>query len=245
MLPEVEKLLVVQDRDRKILHIDREIANMPLEKEELLEKLHDDEAVVDRLKAENQENEIAMKNIELDVQTRRDSIVKLKTQQYETKKNEEFQAMGLEIQRYEGEISRLEDRELEFMEKGENIASRLEKAEAERDESKRDADEDIKNLEISAENLKKERAELEVNRKDYAAKVDADLLETYERLFKGKNGVAVVGLVNEVCQGCHVRVVKSTVVAVKAENEIAHCENCGRILYWWTDETDRVVDRYE
>ena len=49
--------------------------------------------------------------------------------------------------------------------------------------------------------------------------------------------MAVVGLVDEVCQGCHMKVTKSTIVAVKAEKQIAHCENCGRILYWWTDDS--------
>ena len=33
------------------------------------------------------------------------------------------------------------------------------------------------------------------------------------------------------------KVVKSTVIDVKAENHLAHCENCGRILYWWTDDS--------
>jgi predicted nucleic acid-binding Zn-ribbon protein len=62
------------------------------------------------------------------------------------------------------------------------------------------------------------------------------LLDLYERLFKSKAGVAVVGLVDEVCQGCHMKVVKSTVVAVKRESSVANCENCGRLLYWWTDD---------
>ena len=63
-----------------------------------------------------------------------------------------------------------------------------------------------------------------------------EIIDSYHRLFKSKNGMAVVGLVDEVCQGCHMKVVKSTMIEVKAENHLAHCENCGRILYWWTDE---------
>jgi predicted nucleic acid-binding Zn-ribbon protein len=70
-----------------------------------------------------------------------------------------------------------------------------------------------------------------------AAEVDEDLLDIYDRLFKAKAGVAVVGLVDEVCQGCHMKVTKSTVVDTKAEKQVAHCENCGRILYWWTDDS--------
>ena len=69
-----------------------------------------------------------------------------------------------------------------------------------------------------------------------ASAVPEEIIDSYHRLFKSKNGMAVVGLVDEVCQGCHMKVVKSTMIEVKAENHLAHCENCGRILYWWTDE---------
>ena len=60
--------------------------------------------------------EVDRKRLELDVGTRNESIARLKTQQYQTRKNDEFQAMGNEIQRYEDEIRKLEDQELELME---------------------------------------------------------------------------------------------------------------------------------
>ena len=56
------------------------------------------------------------KRLELDVGTRNESIARLKTQRYETRKNDEFSAMGREIERYQNEISALEDQELELME---------------------------------------------------------------------------------------------------------------------------------
>ena len=43
------------------------------------------------------------------------SWARLKTQQYQTRKNDEFQAIGHEIERYENEIRKIEDEELELM----------------------------------------------------------------------------------------------------------------------------------
>ena len=63
------------------------------------------------------------KSLELDVGTRSESIARLKTQQYETRKNDEFSAMGREIERYQNEISALEDQELELMEQA-DVSSR-------------------------------------------------------------------------------------------------------------------------
>ncbi|MGY8644194.1 MAG: zinc ribbon domain-containing protein [Verrucomicrobiales bacterium] len=245
MLPEIEHLLVIQDRDRKIREIDQELVNIPKKEEEIRNRLEDDQATLDGIKVELTQNEIAMKNLELDIQTRRDSIGKLKVQQYETKKNEEFRKMGGEIERYEAEIIATEDRELELMELAEEIKVRMKSAAEDRDDSQTMVDEDIANLKIAMENMKKERVEFVTNRSGYLEKVDEDLLDTYGRLFKAKDGWAVVGLIDGACQGCHMRVTKSTELDVRNENVVTHCQNCGRILYWWTDEADKVVDRYK
>lgn len=245
MLPEIEHLLVIQDRDRKIREIDQELVNIPKKEEEIRNRLEDDQATLDGIKGELTQNEIAMKNLELDIETRRDSIGKLKVQQYETKKNEEFRKMGGEIERYEAEIIATEDRELELMELAEEIKVRMKSAAEDRDDSQTMVDEDIANLKIAMENMKKERVEFVTNRSGYVEKVDEDLLDTYGRLFKAKDGWAVVGLIDGACQGCHMRVTKSTELDVRNENVVTHCQNCGRILYWWTDEADKVVDRYK
>ena len=245
MLPEIEHLLVIQDRDRKIREIDQELVNIPKKEEEIRNRLEDDQATLDGIKVELTQNEIAMKNLELDIQTRRDSIGKLKVQQYETKKNEEFRKMGGEIERYEAEIIATEDRELELMELAEEIKVRMKSAAEDRDDSQTMVDEDIANLKIAMDNMKKERVEFVTNRSGYLEKVDEDLLDTYGRLFKAKDGWAVVGLIDGACQGCHMRVTKSTELDVRNENVVTHCQNCGRILYWWTDEADKVVDRYK
>lgn len=237
MLPEVEKLLRVQHHDQKIKSIEKELAGIPLEEEDIRDKLEEDEKALAEAKAKLQEAEIAIKNLELDVETRRDSIVKLKTQQFETKKNEEFRKMGKEIERYEAEISDLEDRELELMEQVDGEKKALVEARARYEENEKSVADEIEDLEALKKNLESDAEEEKEKRKELAAEVDEDLLYGYDRLFKAKNGVAVVGLIDEVCHGCHMRVVKSTIVDVKSEKSVAHCENCGRILYWWTDDS--------
>ena len=73
-------------------------------------------------------------------------------------------------------------------------------------------------------------AELETERASLAVGLDEDLLDTFDRLFAGK-GEAVVPLEHEICMGCHMKVTTQTVVKVKGQREIVHCEQCGRILY--------------
>lgn len=237
MLPEVEQILRVQHHDQKIKAIDKELAGIPVEAEDIRDRLTADQRSVEAAKAELQHTEVAIKNLELDVATRRTTIGKLKVQQFETRKNEEYQRMGLEIERYTAEIGGLEDKEMELMEKSDAQKKSLEAARAKLAENETSVKEELEDLASLEEKLKADRAAEVVARDKLASGVDSYVLDNYQRLFKSKNGMAVVGLVDEVCQGCHMKVVKSTVIDVKAEKALAHCENCGRILYWWTDDS--------
>ena len=110
----VEKLLIIQERDQKIRELNKELERLPAEEEQARARLAGDTAAVEAARKAIQENEIAMKNFELDIDTRKDTIAKLKTQQFETRKNEEFTALGDEITRYGDEVTALEDSELEL-----------------------------------------------------------------------------------------------------------------------------------
>lgn len=236
MLPEVEKLLRVQHHDQKIKAIDKELAGIPVEAEDVKARLDADRRTVDAAKAALQQTEVAIKNLELDVATRRTTIGKLKVQQFETRKNEEYQRMGTEIERYTAEITGLEDREMELMEQADAQKKVLDEARAGLTENEASVKDELEDLDALAAKLGQDRLAELAERDRLASDVDSAVLDNYQRLFKSKNGMAIVGLVDEICQGCHMKVVKSTVVEVKAENHLAHCENCGRILYWWTDE---------
>lgn len=236
MLPEVEKLLRVQHHDQRIKAIDKELAGLPVEAEDIRDRLLAEQRAVDSAKAEMQQSEIAIKSLELDVATRRNTIGKLKVQQFETRKNEEYQRMGLEIERYTAEITGLEDREIELMEAVDAQKKAFDAARAKLGESEKDVKDELDDLDALAEKLKSEREAERAERNRLAGALESEVIDNYERLFKSKAGLAVAGLVDEVCQGCHMKVVKSTMIEVKAEQHLAHCENCGRILYWWTDE---------
>ncbi|MFK5922518.1 MAG: C4-type zinc ribbon domain-containing protein [Verrucomicrobiota bacterium] len=232
MQAEIETLLIVQDRDQKISGCSKQLAHIPDDEADAKRRLQGDEKALVECKAEIQANEIEMKNLELDIDTRKESVARLKVQQFETKKNEEFRAMGVEIERYGDEVAALEDRELEFMEIGEQLKKKLAGATAALAATQVLVDEELADLESRTENLNKELADLEKERSEIATGLDEDIVEVFDRLMKNKNGVAVVALKEGQCSGCHVRVISATVVEAKAEKGLTHCENCGRIVYF-------------
>jgi predicted nucleic acid-binding Zn-ribbon protein len=228
---ELEQLLVLQDRQQKIKQIQTEIKTMPQQRQNLEAQLAASAAALGALKSKAQHLEMDRKTLELDAGTRRESINRLKTQQYETRKNDEFRAMGNEIERYEKEIQRIEDQELELMDQAEKVkvevAAEEKKASGARESIARqmaDLDEKAKTLEGRLSQLTAERTEL-------SGKVEEDLLSRFERLFASKGDAAVVALEHEVCTGCHMKVTTQTAHRVKNGKEIVSCEQCGRILY--------------
>jgi len=237
MLPQIEKLIVIQHRDKNIAVLEKKIANVPLAEADLRDRVSKQKAAVSTALSAVQEVEKAIKKLELDVQTRRATIEKLKVQQFQTKKNEEFQTMGAEIKRYEADVTTLEDQEIELMEKSEGLREVLLQAREELSDSEAFVDSDIAALHQSLANWQKEMAEEIKARGKVEALLDDDLLSDYRRIFKSKHGNAVVGLVDSQCSGCHMKVTKSTQMKVKAEQELTYCENCGRMLYWWTDSS--------
>ncbi|MEY2481414.1 MAG: uncharacterized protein QOI04_2341 [Verrucomicrobiota bacterium] len=231
MQSQLEQLLVLQDRQQKIEQVETEIKSLPLQRKNLEAQLAASAAGVDALKQKAKQTEVERKKLELDVGTRNDSISRLKTQQYETRKNDEFQAMGHEIERYEKEIQKIEDAELELMDQTDKLKTALsieeKKAATVKDSISRqtvDLEEKSKALEARLQELTKEREEV-------ATKIDEDLLGRFERLFASKGDAAIVAVEHGVCTGCHMKVTTQTAMRAKGGQEIISCEQCGRILY--------------
>jgi uncharacterized protein len=229
--PELEQLLILQDRQQKIRQIQAEIETVPLRRKSLEAQLAASASAVDTLKQKARQVEMDRKKLELDVGTRTETISRLKTQQYQTRKNDEFQALGHEIDRYENEIRKIEDEELELMVQGDKVRADLaeeeKKAAGVRESIGRqtaDLDEKSEALQSRLEDLTRERAEL-------AGKIDEDLIGLFERLFKSKGDAAIVAIEHGVCTGCHMKVTSATAAQARAGKEIVSCENCGRILY--------------
>jgi len=228
---ELEQLLILQDRQQKIRHIQAEIKTVPLERAHLESQLAATEAGVESLKQKGRQVEVERKSLELDVGTRTESILRLKTQQYQTRKNDEFQAIGHEIARYENEIRKLEDQELELMIEADKLKGEIEAADKSARATKESISRQLTDLETKSKALGSQQQELETERAALAAQIDDDLLDQFERLFNSKGDAAVVAVEHGVCTGCHMKVTTATAARVKAGKEIVSCENCARILY--------------
>lgn len=231
MLPSIQALLVLQDRDRRLRALTEDLEKLPKEEARAKDRLSGDETAVRKAKDDLMANEVDIKKVELDVGTRKNTILRLKTQQFETRKNDEFQALGNEIVRYEKDVDGLETKELELMERADGLRGILSQAEQSLAKTKKLVDEDLANFAERRKRIGAEMAEVKVERERLAKDAPEALLPLYERLLKTKNGLAVVPTSGGKCTGCHIKLVSSTLVKVNSGTEGVQCESCGRLLY--------------
>ncbi len=232
MQPELEQLLILQDRDQKIKKIRTEVKSLPSQKAELERQLATSAAGLEAAKMRAREVEVHRKKLELDAGTRTESINRLKTQQYETRKNDEFRAMGNEIARYEKEIREIEDQELELMDQVDKLKAEISVQETKASAAREMVARQVADLAVKEKALQARLEELTQDRAEIAGRMDEDIIDRFERLFASKGDAAVVALDHEVCTGCHMKITAQTAHRVKSGREIASCEQCGRILYY-------------
>src|SRR5207302_4356256 len=126
-------------------------------------------------------------------------------------------------------IFKIEDQEISLMEQGEAAQKEVARATQAASEARKMADDQITQLGVREENLKKELAELEANREELAGAVDGSARGRYERLVKNKGENVVVGVQHGVCGGCHMKLQSQLLVSCQAQQELVTCRNCGRL----------------
>jgi predicted nucleic acid-binding Zn-ribbon protein len=231
MQDEVRALLILQDRDRRLLALAKDLAKLPQDEARAKAKLAGDETAVVKAHQTLLDCELRVKKIELDAETRRTTIKRLKLQQFETRKNEEFVALGHEIVRYEKDLDDFETKELEAMEEVDGFRKAHKAAEAARAVTRKLVEEDLATVAQRHERMQADQVEVTAERAKLLANVPESVIPLYNRLMKTKDGLAVAPMRDGKCEGCHMKLIASTVMKVQSGREIAQCEDCGRILY--------------
>ena len=235
MLPVIEKLLILQDRDRQLLKVQDELSRIDPERRELQSKVAGNQAALEAAKHQVKHLESERKKLELDVEAKKQLIDKYSLQQFQTKKNEEYRALAHEIEMCKEAIVKLDDQQIELMEQIEAAQSQVATASKAAAEAKKTIDSRIADIGAREANLQKELAELQSNRSELAQAVDEITRSRYERLLKQKGENVIVGIQHGVCGGCHMQLSRSIIVTCQADQEIITCPNCARILFYTRD----------
>ncbi len=231
----IEKLLILQDCDRRILRTQAELAEIAPQRAATQSKLVTSQAALEEIKLRGKKVETERKKLELEVEAKKTLIEKYSSQQLLTRKNEEYRALTHEIDGCKEVITKLEDAQLEFMEQAEAVAREVAQASRIAAEVKKEADAAVAALGEREANLRKQLDEVQSRRGDLAVAVEEGALRRYERLLKQRGGNVLVGIDHAVCGGCHMKLPAQVLIACQTADELNTCPHCGRILYYTRD----------
>ena len=233
MHPEVEKLIVLQKHDVEAKRLRDEVAALPkmvAGLEAKLKAVEGQRAVVVELIAKE---DALRRRQESDTRDLRAKIEKVRKQMDMATTTVQVAAFEHEIGFAQGEISKIEDAELESMERSEGLEAQRGLADGAVEEAKETlARERVRAAELMAAD-KVALAEVDARRVAERTEIDEAALSVYDRIAKGK-GTAVSEALNQKCSACQmmVRPQKWNDLRDRDNNEMMTCESCGRLLYY-------------
>lgn len=227
------QLLVVQDRDARRRQLEQQLAAVPGDRVRVEKEIAAEKAAIEAAKNELRELESKKKLLETEIGSAETRLAKYRTQQLSVKKNDEYQALGKEIETTSAAIDALEEQELGVMFQIDEAKARFAKAEAALKEniSRHEA-----RLAILAEREKNLSAELAEAKTAAAASRDGVpelAMRVYERV-AARQWPVVVPLRGGKCGGCHLKVSSEAESGARSTDplKLGTCDQCGRVLYW-------------
>ncbi|MGH2661868.1 MAG: zinc ribbon domain-containing protein [Actinomycetota bacterium] len=142
----------------------------------------------------------------------------------------ELSSIQAEIESIRRRKSRLEDEELDQMERRENLEGQIPALEAQMAEARREAEEAETSSGRELEEIERTVARHREQRTRLASELDEEVLELYEDLRAGKRGIGAAALRDGVCQGCHEKLSALELDRLKREQGLRRCPHCRRIL---------------
>src|SRR5512140_1978805 len=119
MLQVIERLLILQDRDRKLRRVEGELAHIEPERQMLSGKAAAAQTALKSAKLRVKQIESDRKALELEVEAKKEQIIRYANQQFQTRKNDEYRALAHEIETCKADIFQIEDKEISLMEQAE------------------------------------------------------------------------------------------------------------------------------
>jgi predicted nucleic acid-binding Zn-ribbon protein len=168
-----------------------------------------------------------------------EKIKRVEGKMFEVKTNKEYQALLSEIDSIKEANSRMEEEILQVMDEIDELKKDLSKRE-------KDAGVTLEKIETERKKLGEKMARDEKiwdgqveRRKVLSKQIESKLVKLYNTLKEKRQGVGVVGVKHETCQGCFVNVPPQMFIEVQKNNALVRCPHCNRILYWEGDQNTK------
>jgi len=233
----LRKLIRLQELMAAIAATQETIAAMPAQAARLDDEVRAAETQLAAERARLDELQKDRRRLENDLMGVEQKIQKFQGQLHEVKTNKEYQAVLHEIEAARAGRSSLDEKILMEMEEGDRRSAMFRQQEARLKEHRRAAEEGKKRLEEQRQALERNMAVEEAERDRLSAEIPENYLDPFTRVARQRGGRALVAVREELCDGCHVRVMPKLIQQVRRAEGLIACDSCKRFLYVPDDPT--------
>lgn len=243
MHPDLEQLIPLQEMDTTAQRLREAIAAAPRRVAEASARVSEAQAGLSRLRDEITKEETLRRRLESDIGDTRVKLDRARKKLDSATTTAQVTALEHEISFDSKEISRLEDTELESMERSETVEAKLPAAQAALGESEAASERTRKQAEELSAHSKAELIEVDRRR----AELRAELLKSdtgeaslsrYDRIAKARGTALSQALLGK-CTACGMMLrpqlwqdLRDNSADSPSRTELTSCENCGRLLYY-------------
>jgi uncharacterized protein len=232
MHADLQRLIALQRLDSAVQDASRRLAEEPSRQQALDARVEDAQRLLAQAKERLADNQNTRRTIEKDVAVHQGRLSKFRDQLMSVKTNVEYQAMQKEIGFAQSEVKHLEDKILEGMLDGDDLAAGVKRAEAALAAEQKAVDAERKSISSELAELKSSLARMTAERADLIAGISPQVLSVFETVARRRNGIAVAEARDGICTICHVRLRPQVFNNVRRNQEIIQCDSCQRILYF-------------
>jgi len=228
---EIKQLTELQVIDLQIAKLDAEI-NAEQSALSKMEKAYNERlATIEELKERIEAAETQRRELEAELADELGRIKERQSKMMQVQTNREYQSLLKEIEDGKKSIKEKEEEIVRIMESSEANAKIMAEQESLIEEEKKTLSQENTKVKKHAGEIEGKKAKIVVKREAMAKDIKTQALRKYDMLRTRRNGKAVVGVVNGICQGCFMSIPPQHFNDILKGDRILNCPTCQRILF--------------
>ena len=235
----LSQLIELQAIDMEIDRIDQAIKAEQNGLDERITALAKREALINELQEKIVAQQKETRNLEGDMADRMDHVRERQSKMMQVQTGREQTALLKEIEDAKKSAKENEEKVVALMESIEQLTARITEEKNLLKGEKELVAEETEKVRVSIEEINKGKRDKDLRRGEQAARIKSGTLRKYDTLRQRRNGLAVVNVVDGVCQGCFMAIPPQLFNQLLRGDQLFECPTCQRMIFYQRPAEDK------
>ncbi|GAB6192019.1 zinc ribbon domain-containing protein [Desulfocastanea catecholica] len=226
------QLVTLQAIDLEIDQIDNAIKSEQSGLDERMSALAKREALINELKEKIASQQKESRTLEAEMADKMDHVRERQSKMMQVQTGREQTALLKEIEDAKKSAKENEEKIMAIMDSIEKLTAQMEEEKNLLKGEKQLVTEETDKVRANIEAINKSKKKKDAKRNEQAGLIKKSLLRKYDTLRQHRNGLAVINVVDGVCQGCFMAVPPQRFNLLLKGEEIFACPTCQRLNYY-------------